>query len=163
MRGLGCRSHALGGARELVRGLSSTLGHIFDGTSGKSGLDGTAHGVGNPLRIVRVTVLEIGAHRQSSCGNQRSRMFQHHIASNRSIGFSQRKSKSRASRGQRFKSQRLQQSRAARVPWIGDDECPVALMQCAKCLSFFCLSRHESSANIVRGDGSTAFASKRHG
>src|SRR5215510_8439384 len=68
-------------------------------------------------------------------------VFEHQVARHRAVGIALREGKAGAGRGERLEAERLQVTRAANVPGIGNDEA-AALMQLAEGLALVGDARH---------------------
>src|SRR6185369_11903387 len=72
-------------------------------------------------------------------------MGQHYIATDCVVRLSDRESISGTARRERLEAEMCQQSSAADVPWIRNNECSGALMKFGKSATLFSLSQHAHS------------------
>src|ERR1700723_3574303 len=124
--GLDCCGDALDRKRVVVNWMAVVAACIFHRSAYDSRGSRQANRLCDSFRIVAETIFQIRSHRQIGRLDNRPAMREHIVASQRSVVPAQRKRKTCTGRRQGLKTQPSQNSRAAGVPGIRNDECAYA-------------------------------------
>ena len=131
-----CRLHrrvdSLDRMFECIDRIVVAIGAVFDGAAGEPGGGRHPDGVGDGLRIISKSVLEVGAHRKIGGPRQRGGMGHHLIARHAVVPSADGECVADAGGRQRLEAHARQEARRADIPWVRNDEGSIALVKRAK-------------------------------
>ena len=137
-----CRPNPFRGELYFIKRLIPSPAVVLNRQSSDARFDAAPHILGDAVRIIRITVLEVGVQRKVRRFHQLTNVRQHQVEPHRAISQSPRKCESRGSGREGLKAQVLKITSTPDIPRIRQREA-TAIVKLAKSFPSFRDCRHD--------------------
>jgi hypothetical protein len=117
--------------------LTPATGYILNRPAYTPRLGSKPYRLCGSLGVIPISILEISTNRQIGRTCKIAQMLDHLVSLDLAIPSSSRKGITRTRRSDRLKTNKLQEPRSSRIPWIWNDECSRSFVKFAKYIAFF--------------------------